>query len=318
MSGGSIKLIKRVMLGQQLIDRARVLNVFTMKLLPKGRLMRPAFKKLGISYFVLVFLLLPALAMAETYVVGIEPAYAPWAFVQKGEYKGIAADAVRAMAKQQGFDVEFKSLPFSSLIPALRAGKIDILATALTVSEKRAEKIAFTIPWWQVNMVVLQRQDSDENIVTGLCCGQRVGTMTATTDIEWLKENLQEKGIDIKLRGYPEATTAVHDLLIGRLDTVVLDDTPARGFQKAHADKLRIAGVIQPNPPQVYALGIRQSDKDLLALLNKAEVDLYKSGEWTKIIHQYLPSASVGEVPAPMSSTIPTYQKPVPGLAETD
>jgi polar amino acid transport system substrate-binding protein len=277
-------------------------------------MMRNTHKKRSIWCFAILISALPLLAQAKTYVVGIEPAFPPWAFVQNGQYQGIAADAVRAMAKQQGFNVKFKSLPFSSLIPALLAKKIDILATALTVSKKRAQKIAFTVPWWRVNMDVLVPKDSDKNIVTALCCGQHVGTMSATTDINWLKNHLGDK---IKLRGYPEATTAIHDLKIGRLDTVVLDDNPARGFQKKNSDSIRIAGTIDPYPPQVYALGVRKGDKKLLALLNKAEVHLYKSGKWAEIIHKYLPGASIDKVPEPMSSEIPSYKKPIPGLSQS-
>src|SRR3546814_5010713 len=78
---------------------------------------------------------------AETYTAGVEASYAPWAYVEKGEYKGIAIDAMRAIAKAEGFKVEFKDLPFPSLIPALSTGKIDILVTGLTVTEKRSKEI---------------------------------------------------------------------------------------------------------------------------------------------------------------------------------
>lgn len=278
--------------------------------------MQAIFKKLLISQLVLIFLLVPTISMAETYVVGTEPAYAPWAYVEDGEFKGISLDAMRAMAEQQGFDIKFKSLPFSSLIPALKAGKIDILATALTVSEKRAKQIDFTVPWWQVNMISLVRRDSDLNGVTALCCGATVGTMTATTDYHWLKNELKKNGVDITIKGYPKATIAVKDLLIGRLDSVLLDATPAKGFQEANADQLRIASVMHPYPPQVYALGIAEDNEDLLALLNKGVVELYESGKWGQIVHKYLPSATIGQVPAPMAIDIPAYEAPIPGLSD--
>lgn len=273
-------------------------------------------KKIGILYIALLMAMLPALAMAKTVVVGIEPAYAPWAYVEDGKYKGIAPDALRAMAKQQGFDVEFKSLPFSSLIPALVAKKIDVVATALTVSKKRAEKIDFTIPWWRVDMSLIVNKSNDKNIVTGLCCGARVGTMTGTTELQWLKNQLQGNDVDINIHTYSEATTGVQDLMVGRLDSFLADASPAEGFVSHYPDKLRIAGTVKANPPDVYALGVRKGDTDLLALLNKAEIKLYKSGEWAKVIHKYSPNASVGEVPAPMNPEISSYQKPIPGLSD--
>lgn len=280
--------------------------------------MRTTVKKLVISQIALMFLLVPTISMAETYVVGTEPAYAPWAYVQDGEFKGISLDAMRAMAEQQGFEIKFKSLPFSSLIPALKAGKIDVLATALTVSEKRAKQIDFTVPWWQVNMVSLVPRDSDLNGVTALCCGATVGTMTATTDYHWLMNELKNNGVDITIKGYPKATIAVKDLLIGRLDSVLLDATPAKGFQEAHAEQLRVASVIHPYPPQVYALGVAEGNEELLALLNKAVVELYETGKWAEVVHKYLPSATIGQVPAPMAMDIPAYEKPIAGLSDSE
>ncbi|HCK18941.1 MAG TPA: basic amino acid ABC transporter substrate-binding protein, partial [Thalassospira sp.] len=47
-------------------------------------------------------------AQAETLTAGVEAAFPPWAYVESGEYKGIAIDAMRAIAEDQGLDVEFK------------------------------------------------------------------------------------------------------------------------------------------------------------------------------------------------------------------
>lgn len=278
--------------------------------------MQTIFKRSGIVAIALVVMLLPILACAKSFVVGIEPAFPPWAFVENGEYKGIAPDAMRAMAEQQGFDIEFKSLTFSSLIPALRADKIDILATGLTVSKKRAEKIAFTVPWWEVTLDALVKKDSNRNLVTALCCGAKIGAQSGSTDYDWLKNNLIDNGIDINVRTYPSATVAVHDVEIGRLDAYFLDDNTARKFLHERGEGIRLAGSIVPYPPEVYALGVRQGDTQLLALLNAAQVQLYESGQWAKIIHKYLPDVQVGKVPGPMPDGIPSYEKPVPGLAQ--
>lgn len=272
-------------------------------------------KKLGLIYVAILMVMLPALSYAQTVVVGVEPSYAPWAYVEEGQVKGIAPDALRAMAKQQGFDVQFETLPFSSLIPALRADKIDVVATALTVSEKRAKKIAFTIPWWQVNMSLLVTKNSDKNLVTGLCCGATVGTMTGTTEVHWLKNQLQAKGVDVQIHTYSKATTGVRDLMIGRIDSFLADASPAKNFQQHYADKIRIAGTVKTAPPQVYALGVKKGNKDLLAMLNNAILQLYKSGKWAEVIHKYQPNAAVAEVPVAMNPAISSYKKPIPGLS---
>lgn len=274
-------------------------------------------KKLIIGCLGLATVMFSPLLLAKTYVAGIEPSFPPWASVDQGKYVGIAPDAVRAIAKQQGFTVKFRSMSFSSLIPALKAGKIDILVTGLTVTPKRAQQIDFTVPWWETKLDVLVPKDADRNMVTALCCGSDVGVQTGTTNYEWLKKNVVGKGVHINIHTYDQDTTALQDLMIGRLKATFLDDDTARQFVHDNPDRVRIAGKVLPHPAQVYALGVRKSDdKTLLKTLNKGEVELYQSGEWAKIVHKYMPDAAVGKVPADMPSDIPSYQKPVPGLAQ--
>ncbi|GAB3673167.1 ABC transporter substrate-binding protein ArtJ [Salinisphaera aquimarina] len=259
--------------------------------------------------------LLPLMVLAQTYVAGIEPSFPPWASVKRGEYVGIAPDAVRAIAKQQGFDVKFKSMSFSSLIPALKAGKIDILVTGLTVTPERAKQIDFTVPWWETKLDVLVPADSDTNMITALCCGSNVGVQTGTTNYEWLKDNVVGQDVDLSIHTYDTDTTALQDLLIGRLDATFLDDDTARAFVGDNPERIRIAGQIAPHPAQVYALGIAKNDDDtLLKTLNMGVVELYESGDWAKIIHKYMPDAAVGKVPTEMPADVPSYETPIAGL----
>ncbi|WP_372610250.1 transporter substrate-binding domain-containing protein [Halomonas sp.] len=273
-------------------------------------------KRMLMGCLLVAVYLFPAMASAKTYVVGIEPSYPPWASVDSGEYVGIAPDAMRAMAEAQGFDIKFKSIAFSSLIPALKADKIDILATGLTVSPKRATQIDFTIPWWQVQLDVLVKKDSDTNAVTGLCCGAKVGTQTGTTNYAWLQNQLEQKGVDIDIQTYEQGPTGINDLKIGRIDAYFTDDNTATKFAQANPDSIRLAGKLMPHPAQVYALGVKKGNDALRGILNQAVVKIYKSGEWTKIVHRYFPDKAVGKVPTVMPSGIPSYEKPIPGYSQ--
>lgn len=266
--------------------------------------------------FTAAALLFATTGMAKTYVAGIEPSFPPWASVDNGQMVGIGPDAVRAIAEQQGFDVKFRSMSFDSLIPALKAGKIDILVTGLTVTPKRAQQIDFTVPWWSIKLDVLVRQDSKLNVQTALSGGKTVGVQTGTTNYDYLKNQIVDKGHKINIKTYAQGTTALQDLLIGRIDAQFLDDDTAQHFLADNKGKVRIAGQVSPKPPQVYALGVRKGDTALLKTLNAGEVALYKSGQWAKIVHKYMPSAKVDPVPGKMASDIGSYQQPVPGLAQ--
>lgn len=250
---------------------------------------------------------------AETYTAGVEASYSPWAYVEKGEFKGIAIDAMRAIAKAEGFEVKFKDLPFPSLIPALSTGKIDILVTGLTVTEKRSKVIDFTIPWWETNDVILVPKDSDLNIFTAVCCGAKIGVQGGSSQQAWMEQNVVKPGkIDIELATYDSYETAVSDMLAGRLTAVDLDDTTAQTWI-SKGRPIKGAGKIFIRAPM--ALAVKKDDsRPILAQINKGIMAISKSGEWADIVHKYLPGVTIPPIPSTMPSYVDTYNKPVAGL----
>ncbi len=251
-------------------------------------------------------------AAAETYVAGVEADYPPWAYVENGEYKGISIDAMRAIAKEEGFNIKFKDLPFPSLIPALAAGKIDILVTGLTVTKERSKVIDFTIPWWETNDVIVLPEDSDLNVFTGVCCGARVGVQGGSSQQAWMEANVAKSDMGTKLVSYDSYVTAIEDMLIGRLTAVDLDYTSAQTYM-AEGRPIKIAGKILIRAPM--ALAVRKGDsRGLLAKLNKGIMAISDSGTWGDIVHKYIPGINLPPIPSNMPKYVDTYKKPVAGL----
>jgi polar amino acid transport system substrate-binding protein len=268
--------------------------------------------------FLLILFVSATVALAqsgkgETYVAGIEAAFPPWAFVEDGEYKGIAVDAMRAIAKNQGIEVEFRDLPWPSLIPALSRNRIDILVTGLNVTAKRDQVIDFSIPWWENDDEILVAQNSDLNAITAMCCGARIGVQGGSTQHTWVEENLvANRKVDAQVKPYQDYVTAVEDMLNGRLDAVLVSTDTAEEFI-ANGRPVRIAGTIQQGQPQ--ALAVPQGDPDgLLPLINRGILEIYRSGEWAEIVNRYSPQSTIRPIPTTMPESIETYQEPIPGL----
>lgn len=251
----------------------------------------------------------------ESYKVGVEASFPPWAYVEGGEFKGIAIDAMEAIAEEAGIEIAFQDMPFPSLIPALAAEKIDILATGLTVTEERSENIDFTIPWWETNDVVLVPEDTDHNVFTAICCGARVGVQGGSSQQAWMEENVIETSdIDVELAKYDSYVTAVDDMAIGRISSVIVDDTSAQEYINA-GKPVKMAGKIYIRAPLALAV-TKEDPQGILGDLNQAILAIYESGEWGEIVDEYIPGVSVPAIPGHMPDFVDTYQKPVAGLPE--
>ncbi len=50
-----------------------------------------------------------------------------------------------------GFEVKHIPIPWDSIIAELLAGKIDLIASGMTITEERKKLVDFTIPYWQID-----------------------------------------------------------------------------------------------------------------------------------------------------------------------
>jgi polar amino acid transport system substrate-binding protein len=67
---------------------------------------------------------------------------------KEGEIIGLEPDIARYMAKAMDVKIRFETMPFSELLPALEAGKVDMVLSSMTMTPKRNLKAAFIGPYF--------------------------------------------------------------------------------------------------------------------------------------------------------------------------
>jgi len=152
------------------------------------------------------------------------------------------------------------------------------------VTAERAQVIAYTIPYYEHKWSLVVRADADLNIVTGLSQGNTVGTQRGTTGANWVEDNLIGKGVDVKMKVYDTFTLAIEDLLNGRIDSAVQDDTMVKEILKARSG-LKEVGTWGAG--KTYAYGLRKGDTELLGLLNEGLKKLMNSPKWDELKAKY-------------------------------
>ncbi|MCU0596779.1 MAG: transporter substrate-binding domain-containing protein [Desulfobacterota bacterium] len=81
-------------------------------------------------------------------VVGTSGTQPPMSAVnKKGELIGLDVDLSKAMADAMGVKLKFAQMPFADLLPALEAGKVDMILSGMTVTAERNKKVAFVGPY---------------------------------------------------------------------------------------------------------------------------------------------------------------------------
>jgi len=227
-----------------------------------------------------------SLAEKPTYIVASDISWPPFEWVdEQGNYVGFDLDVMREIAKLEGYKIKIVDVAFDSIIPGIVAGKYDIGASGFTITAEREKVVDFSKPYWNSDQAIIIRKDSSLNIITALSGGRTVGAQRGTTGASWIKENLIEKGVNVKLKLYETYPLAVLDLVNGNIDAVIQDE-PASKASVAKEKSIYIAGIIITG--EQFGFLVKEGDpKGILPRINEGMAKLKASGKWDELVAKY-------------------------------
>jgi len=234
-----------------------------------------------------------ALAADTVYVDGIDAAFPPFSFIdENGNADGFDVEVLRWIASEMDFEIEIVPIDWDAIVPTLLTGNIDLIASGMTITAARQERVAFTNPYWMIDLAVVVRQTEDADgepvpeltLFTAVQSGRKIGVQRGTTSQDWLEEYVVGTGIDVDLVLYDNFLLALEDLEIGRIDAAVMDGPTA---QSGIADQpLTIVGSI--NTGEIYGYAVRQEDTELQGLLNEGLRRIQASDAWDTLVNKWL------------------------------
>ncbi len=249
--------------------------------------------KKALLFFTLAMALsLPALAQNKdkVYINGIDANFPPFAYIgEDGKATGFDVEAMDWIAKELGFKVEHQPMEWSGIVAALRAKKIDMISSGLSVTEERAKQINFSKSYWVTKQVVVVAADSDltpEKAVTG---GLRIGVQSGTSDAKAMEETNGKDGRKYELVEYPSSALAAEDVVNGRIDAAVMNDAPAaEAVEKIKVKIIGEAGI----PSEEFAVGVNMGDKETLDMVNAGLDKLMADPYWDELVKKYNPGGA--------------------------
>ena len=226
-----------------------------------------------------------AFAEEKVYVNGIDFGFPPFGFVDKdGKPAGFDVESMDWIAEKMGFKVKHQPMDWDGIIPALNAGKIDLIASGMSATEERAKIVNFTIPYYQVTQVLVVKDDNaatlDELLTTGKKIGVQRGTVTAAL-LETLQKDAKYK---FEIVPYDSTDLSLQDLPIGRIDGSGMDSSIA--YETMKGKPFKIAGTFEA-APENYAYAVRKADEDLLKMLNEGLTLLMADPHWKELKTKY-------------------------------
>ncbi|OWY28030.1 basic amino acid ABC transporter substrate-binding protein [Herbaspirillum robiniae] len=227
-----------------------------------------------------------AAAPARVYLVGVESAYAP--FSSENEQKtvvGFDIDVMKVLAKKIGIEVKFVPTPFESIFNSLAQGDLDLLISAITITDERKKSVSFSDPYFVATQAIAVPANDTKVTKMDDLKTLAVGTQSGTSGDELVQQVLGKNSA--KIKRFESTPLALKELESGGVDAVVADEPVVKNYI-ANNPNSKLRTVNDPTfPKEDYGIAVRRDDPELLAKVNKALAEMKADGSFAAISAQY-------------------------------
>ncbi|HED8570243.1 TPA: basic amino acid ABC transporter substrate-binding protein [Campylobacter upsaliensis] len=213
--------------------------------------------------------------------VGTAPNYKPFDYKEDAKLTGLDIDLVNEIAKREGIELTWVEMSFDGLIPALKTGKIDMIASAMSATEDRRKSVDFSDVYYTTKNLYIKKKDNEalnsKEDLEGKIIGVQLGT---------LQEPVAKAIKDTKVQSNESLSVVIMELKEGKIDAVIADKDVAKGFLKENADLIEFFEEEDGSEGFSFAFD-KDKQKEAIEKFNKGLKDLKADGTYDKILAKY-------------------------------
>lgn len=226
-------------------------------------------------------------ASGKKWVIASDTVFKPFEYTDaSGNFVGIDVDIVAAVAADQGFDYEIKSLGWDAAIAACQAGQADgMIAGASITEERKANGWLFSDGYYTATQSMTVAADSDITGFDGLK-GKDVAVKTGTQGAAYAETLKDEYGFNLV---YFEDSPTMYQAVLGGQCVACFEDTPI--MQATIKDNGLALKCLEDtaNAGGDYGFAIFNTDnQELLDMFNKGLANIKANGTYDQILAKYL------------------------------
>lgn len=218
-------------------------------------------------------------------VVGVSPDYPQFEFTKNHRLVGFDVDLIKRVVHNIGYNIRIEQMSFSSLIPSLESGEVDMIISSLSETPKRSRHIKFSDPYFTTAFSVITKEEFGVGSLEGLPKNTRVGVQTDSTMEDFINQFKEANQSSMEIVAADSNLVLIEKLELGEIDAVIVENPQAKSFTK-DAKKLTYFDIkedVVGHVKQSYAIGMRK-DSDLVDDVNRELINLNDKGEIPKLI----------------------------------
>ena len=223
----------------------------------------------------------------KTWVIATDTVFKPFEYTDaSGNFVGIDVDIVAAIAEDQGFQYEMKSLGWDSAIAACQAGQADGMIAGASITDERKESgWIFSDGYYTATQTMTVAADSD---ITGFedLSGKNVAVKIGTQGAAYAESLKDQYGFTIT--SFEDSPT-MYQAVLGGQCVACFEDTPI--MQASIKDGNLALKVLEDtaNEGGDYGFAIFNADnQELIDMFNAGLANIKANGKYDEILAKYL------------------------------
>jgi polar amino acid transport system substrate-binding protein len=209
--------------------------------------------------------------------------YQPFQFEQGGKIVGFDVDMIDLVAKKLGVKQAIVDTPFEGIQSGedLNARKCDIAAAAMTITPERAEKIAFSAPYFDANQALLVKKGSGIKGLEDLA-GKTLGVQSGTTGKMYAEENAPE---GVELKDYEDLALELSSVKSGQVPAAVNDIPVLLDYVKQNPE-LEVAAQFETG--EQYGFGMKKgTSQELQTVVDQVIEQARSDGTYDRLYEKW-------------------------------
>lgn len=224
-------------------------------------------------------------ADGPTYKIGMDTTFAPFEFQNDaGEYVGIDVELIKAIAEDQGFNVDIQSLGFNAAVQALEAGQVDGVIAGMSITDERKQKFDFSEPYFDSGVVMGVKEDNEDIKSYDDLKGKKVAVKIGTEG-QTFAESIKDK-YGFTTVTFDDSNAMYLDVKSGN-SVACFEDYPVLGYSISQNNGLKM--VTEKEQGSSYGFAVNKGkNAELLEQFNEGLANLKENGKYDEILDTYI------------------------------
>ena len=224
-------------------------------------------------------------------VAATEGNWAPWTFHDEttNELTGFDVEVTRLIAAKLGVEAEFVECPWESIFAGIDAGRYDLAANGVEITEERAEKYDFSTPYGYIRTALVVHKDNEDIKTFEDLAGKSTVNSIASTYMT-LAESYGAKAT-----GVSTLDMTIENVLYKRADATLNAEVSIYDYLSVHPDaEIKIVALTDDASQVAFPLYAPENNPDddatLMEAINQAIEELAAEGELSRLSEQFFGS----------------------------